>query len=57
LAVTAGGLGEKLAELCWENMPIGKQELSAAKQWEMRTFQRRALRRLKRDISWFVELS
>ena len=26
-----------------------------AKQWEMRTFQRRSLRRLKRTVNWLVE--
>jgi hypothetical protein len=51
------GIGEELTELCWKNMPIGKKEMSVAKQWEMRTFQRRAIRRLKREIIWFVELS
>jgi hypothetical protein len=57
LVVTADGLGEELTELCWKNMLIGKKEMSMAKQWEMRTFKRRAIRRLKREIIWFVELS
>jgi hypothetical protein len=57
LVVNATRSGEELTELCWENMPIGKKEMSVAKQWEMRTFQKRALRRLKREINWFVKLA